>query len=49
MEKLTDKKCVPCEGGIDPLTEEEYKPYLQIIDNWSKDKTFDLTVQNKTK
>lgn len=33
--KLGDKKCVPCQGGIDPLTAEEIKPYLaQLPDGW---------------
>ena len=28
MEKLTDKKCVPCEGGIQPFTEAQITEYL---------------------
>ena len=35
MEKLTDKKCIPCEGGINPLSKEEYNPYLHQIKDWT--------------
>lgn len=32
---LKDKRCIPCEGGIPPLTSEEIIPLLQQIDdNW---------------
>lgn len=35
MENLQNKKCIPCQGGIPPLTEEEIKPYLsQIKEDW---------------
>ena len=30
---LTDKRCIPCEGGIPPLTEAEIKPLLAQINN----------------
>ena len=34
-EKLANKKCVPCEGGTLPLTEEETNKLLaQISANW---------------
>lgn len=34
-EKLANKKCVPCEGGTSPLTEEEAKKLLaQVSANW---------------
>ena len=29
---LHEKKCIPCEGGIPPLTVEEIKPYMEQID-----------------
>jgi len=35
MEKLSEKKCVPCEGGVDPLTPDEYKPYLEMVNGWT--------------
>jgi 4a-hydroxytetrahydrobiopterin dehydratase len=31
---LTDKKCVPCEGGIPPLTAEEIAKLMPNIKNW---------------
>ena len=33
MTDLSEKHCVPCEGGISPLTREESERYL---DNWAK-------------
>lgn len=34
MENLSTKKCVPCQGGIPPLTEDEIKEYLPNIQGW---------------
>ena len=34
MENLSTKKCVPCQGGIPPLTEDEIKEYLPHIQGW---------------
>lgn len=34
MEKLTQKKCVPCEGGVEPLTAEEVQRYLGAVSGW---------------
>lgn len=31
---LTQKHCVPCEGGVSPLAESEYKPLLKQISGW---------------
>jgi 4a-hydroxytetrahydrobiopterin dehydratase len=32
---LSKKKCMPCEGGVPPLSEKEVKEYAgQISDNW---------------
>lgn len=31
---LGSKKCVPCEGGIDPFTAEQATPYLAVIPGW---------------
>lgn len=30
---LASKKCVPCEGGIPPLTYNEIAMYLKLVDN----------------
>ena len=35
MEHLTEKKCAPCEGGVDPLTRTEFEPYLEQVDRWT--------------
>ena len=32
---LTEKHCVPCEGGIPPLTQEQYEPLLKEIPEWN--------------
>ncbi len=32
---LTDKVCVPCRGGMPPLTREEAEDYLRQIAGWS--------------
>jgi len=35
MEKLIEKKCVPCEGGMQPFTEAQIKEYLsQLKTEW---------------
>lgn len=35
-EKLADKKCVPCEGGVDPLKGQDLKELAeQISDDWN--------------
>jgi len=31
---LLNKKCVPCEGGVFPLTREEIPPYMAQINGW---------------
>lgn len=31
---LTEKKCVPCEGGIPAFTEKQAKAYLKQIRGW---------------
>ena len=35
MEKLTEQKCEPCEGGVDPLTRDQFAGYLEQIPDWS--------------
>ena len=49
MAILAEKKCEPCEGGVPPLTRDEFESYLEQIDDWTviddkqieKDFTFD--------
>ncbi|MBD3403360.1 4a-hydroxytetrahydrobiopterin dehydratase [candidate division GN15 bacterium] len=35
MEKLTEQKCEPCEGGVDPLTRDQFEGYLEQVPDWS--------------
>ncbi|WP_435010042.1 4a-hydroxytetrahydrobiopterin dehydratase [Tundrisphaera lichenicola] len=35
-EELTRKKCVPCEGGVPKLSEEEVNSLLLQLQGWSK-------------
>ena len=34
MEKLADKKCIPCEGGIPGFDITEIHKYLKMVDGW---------------
>jgi 4a-hydroxytetrahydrobiopterin dehydratase len=35
MQKLTEKKCVPCEGGVQPFNKEQIQEYLgQLSGAW---------------
>src|SRR3989344_3540950 len=31
---LANKKCIPCEGGVQPLSADEIKPYLAELLGW---------------
>ena len=47
MNELARKKCVPCEGGVAPLTAEQVRPMLKGLQGWSQDgkaiaKTFEF-------
>ena len=35
MTDFTKKKCVPCEGGIDPLRREKVEEYLKVVPGWA--------------
>jgi len=35
MNDLVKKKCVPCEGGIPPLSDDKEEKYLKDIDRWN--------------
>ena len=37
MEDLARKKCLPCEGGLSPLTEVQIRPLLNGLPGWSRD------------
>lgn len=32
---LSQKKCVPCRGGVAPMKEEEIKKYMPMIPDWT--------------
>ncbi len=32
---LAEKECVPCRGGVPPLTEQEWQPFLAELKNWT--------------
>lgn len=34
MDNLTQQKCVPCEGGVPPLTAEEISVYTLQVPQW---------------
>lgn len=34
MSDLLHKRCVPCEGGIDPLSPGEVAEYLRLVEHW---------------
>lgn len=35
MTELSDQKCEPCQGGVDPLEGDEIEPYIeQLGDDW---------------
>jgi 4a-hydroxytetrahydrobiopterin dehydratase len=40
LKPLASQKCVPCEGGVKPLTPQEFTPHLTQVKGWSvlKDK-----------
>ena len=31
---LRQKKCLPCEGGVQPMSEEKTKDYLKVLEGW---------------
>jgi len=37
MNELARKKCVPCEGGVAPLTDAQVRPMLKGLQGWSRD------------
>jgi 4a-hydroxytetrahydrobiopterin dehydratase len=34
MSELASRQCVPCRGGVPPLTAEEIRPLLSQLDGW---------------
>jgi 4a-hydroxytetrahydrobiopterin dehydratase len=48
MTDLTQKKCVPCEGGMDPLTQEQEKMYHSAVPEWQIDRSGIHSISRKT-
>ncbi len=38
VEDVTKKTCEPCEGGVDPMTENEEDAYLRQVPKWKVDR-----------
>lgn len=39
MSHLSEKKCIPCEGGVCALNINEVQPYLDQISDWTYDQS----------
>jgi len=46
---LADKQCVPCKGGVPPLTAEQIAPLLAQLDAWNVVDNHHLVTQYKLK
>lgn len=49
MSGLADRQCVPCKGGVPPLTQAEIEPLLAQVDDWSVIEAHHLEKQYKLK
>ncbi len=43
MSELAQRECVPCKGGVPPLSREQYAPLLKQLANWSVERDHHLT------
>ena len=43
MSDLAKKDCLPCKGGVPPLTREQCIPLLKQLSNWSVERDHHLT------
>ncbi|PIR39098.1 MAG: 4a-hydroxytetrahydrobiopterin dehydratase [Alphaproteobacteria bacterium CG11_big_fil_rev_8_21_14_0_20_39_49] len=43
---FSTKKCVPCKGGVKPLSQNEVKNLLSEIDGWQTNAEFNLIVKD---
>lgn len=46
---LANKKCVPCEGGVEPLKGEQIVEYLQALTGWQVKEEKQLTKEYQSK
>ena len=37
MNELARKKCVPCEGGVEPLDDAQVRPMLKGLQGWERE------------
>lgn len=37
--ELTKLRCIPCEGGVPPLTEKEEEGYMKEVPSWTLERT----------
>lgn len=44
---LTQKKCVPCEGGTPPMSESEEDKYIKETPEWSLDREGDHSIERR--
>ncbi len=50
MDDLDKKKCVPCEGGLEPLSEDQSKTFLSKLEKgWILDKNYKYIEKSFTK
>ena len=42
MSELAQKQCVPCRGGVPPLTEAEVQPLLAQVEGWRIEQGYHL-------
>ncbi len=40
--RLSEKHCVPCRGGVPPLSPEEVESYLEQVEGWSHREHHDI-------
>jgi 4a-hydroxytetrahydrobiopterin dehydratase len=42
MTDLASRECIPCKGGVPPLTAEQVRPLLAQLDGWGTEKDHHL-------
>jgi len=49
MDMLVGKKCAPCEGGVKPMTPEQYSNYLPQVPEWKVEGDYAIIREMKFK
>jgi 4a-hydroxytetrahydrobiopterin dehydratase len=47
--ELKDKKCVPCEGGVEPMQESEEEKYINDVPSWSIERNGEHKIRKEFK